>query len=117
MTERLICPSVDLVDGGLACRFVVRVYGSEAPAFAIRYQGRVYAYVNECVHIPIELDQNPGHVFDMTGQFLVCSVHGAYYSPHDGRCQGGPCRGPGLVALPVIEHDDQVWLIEEENNE
>lgn len=112
MNERVICASEDLVDGGLAKRFVTRIYGDEAPAFVIRYQGRVHAYINECVHIPLELDQNPGHVFDMTGQFLVCSVHGAYYSPNDGRCLGGPCRGPGLVPLSVEERDGQIWLRE-----
>lgn len=114
MSERIICPSSDLQDGGLAVRFRARVYDTDAPAFAVRYQGQVHAYVNECVHIPVELDQNPGHVFDMSGQFLVCSVHGAYYSPSDGRCLGGPCRGPGLVPLPTKEQDGQVWLIEGE---
>lgn len=113
MNERVICGSEELVDGGLAKRFVARIYGDEAPAFVVRYQGRVHAYINECVHIPIELDQNPGHVFDMTGQYLVCSVHGAYYAPEDGRCLGGPCRGPGLVPLQVEERDGQVWLKEE----
>lgn len=113
MAERMIGASQDIQEGGLALRFTTRLYGGNVPAFAIRYQSRVYAYVNECVHVPVELDQNPGHVFDMTGQYLVCSVHGAYYAPHNGICLGGPCRGPGLVTLQVEERDGQVWLIEE----
>ncbi len=117
MIERVICRSDELQDGGLAVRFTVRLYGEEAPAFAIRYQGRVYAYLNECVHMPLELDQNPRHIFDMTGQYLVCSVHGAFFAPNDGRCLGGPCRGPGLVTLPVEERDGHVWLKEEETHE
>lgn len=117
MNSRVICASDELRDGGLAVRFTTRMYGSEAPAFAIRYQGRVHAYINECVHIPMELDQNPGHVFDMSGQYLVCSVHGAWYSPGDGTCLGGPCKGPGLVSLVVEERNGQVWLNEESSNE
>lgn len=113
MIEREIGKAEDLHDGGLALRFKVRLYGQEAPGFVIRYQGKVHAYLNECVHMPLELDQNPGHVFDMTGQFLVCSVHGAYFAPHDGRCLGGPCRGPGLVPLAVEERDGKIWLKEE----
>ncbi len=117
MIERVICSSDALQEGGLAVRFTARLYGEEPPAFVIRYQGRVHAYVNECVHIPLELDQKPGHVFDMTGQFLVCSVHGAFFAPHDGRCLGGPCSGPGLVPLPVEERCGLVWLKEESSNE
>ncbi|MDR3413959.1 MAG: Rieske 2Fe-2S domain-containing protein [Formivibrio sp.] len=117
MIERVICDSAALQDGGLAVRFKARLYGEEPSAFAVRYQGRVYAYLNECVHIPLELDQKPGHIFDMTGQYLVCSVHGAFFAPHNGNCLGGPCRGPGLVPLQVEERCGLVWLKEGECNE
>lgn len=29
-------------------------------AFAIRYQGHVYAYLNQCRHIPVEMDYRDG---------------------------------------------------------
>lgn len=115
MAERVLCESPVLVEGGQALRFTVRVGDAQAPAFAIRYQGRVYAYVNECAHIPVELDLNPGRVFDASGQYLVCSMHGAYFSPHDGLCQGGPCRGDSLQALTVEERDGQIWLREDDD--
>lgn len=117
MSERVIAQSADLQDSGRAGRFTIEVYQRAIPAFVIRYQGQVYAYVNECAHVPVELDQNPGHVFDMSGQFLVCSFHGAYYSPTQGTCLGGPCRGAGLRPLKVEERDGQVWLIEDDKHE
>ncbi len=76
MAERVLCGSPVLVEGGQALRFTARVGDAQVPAFAIRYQGRVYAYVNECAHIPVELDLNPGRVFDASGHFDLFNVSG-----------------------------------------
>jgi len=111
---RAVCPSEALVNGGVAVRFTARVHGVDAPAFVMRYHDTVRAFVNECAHVPVELDLNPGQVFDQSGEYLVCSMHGAYYAPDSGECVGGPCRGAMLVSLDVIEMDGQVWLIEDE---
>ncbi|PXX49070.1 Rieske (2Fe-2S) protein [Aquitalea magnusonii] len=110
-TARLICASADLQDSGRAVRFTLDgADGKPLSALALRYQGRVYGYINACRHIPIELDLQDGNVFDLSGQYLVCSMHGALYLPNNGRCVGGPCRGHGLQALPLHEADGQVWL-------
>ncbi|QLG89764.1 Rieske 2Fe-2S domain-containing protein [Chitinibacter bivalviorum] len=108
-----ICASSDLQERALAFRFVVQNGARERAAIALRYDGQVYAYINECAHIPIELDFNPGDVFDLSRQFLVCSTHGAYYDPTNGLCLGGPCTGRRLSPLTVIEKDEAVWLLEE----
>lgn len=110
-----VCASSDLLERGLAVRFVVRQGERERAAIALRYAGQVYAYINECAHIPIELDFNPGDVFDLSRQFLVCSTHGAYYDPTTGLCLGGPCTGRRLSPLAVIEKDEAVWLLEEKS--
>ncbi|WP_199052101.1 Rieske 2Fe-2S domain-containing protein [Aquitalea sp. ASV15] len=110
-TARLICASTDLQDSGRAVRFTLDgADGKPLSALALRYQGRVYGYINACRHIPIELDLQDGNVFDLSGQYLVCSMHGALYLPNNGRCVGGPCRGHSLQALPLHEADGQVWL-------
>ena len=46
---RLICPAREVVEAGKGVRFTVSRYGREIPAFVIRFQGIVHAYVNECV--------------------------------------------------------------------
>ncbi|WP_410497398.1 Rieske (2Fe-2S) protein [Chitinibacter sp. S2-10] len=107
-----ICDSQDLQERGLAFRFNIK----ERAAIALRYGGQVYAYYNECAHVPIELDFNPGDVFDLSRQFLICSTHGAYYDPTNGLCLGGPCSGRSLHRLTVIEKDNAVWLLEESNS-
>ncbi|MTD32452.1 Rieske 2Fe-2S domain-containing protein [Paludibacterium sp. dN 18-1] len=108
---RVICASSALVERGLAVRFTVTdANGQQRPALAVRYMGRVYAYLNACQHIPVELDLQDGNVFDLSGHYPVCSMHGALYEPNSGRCVGGPCRGRKLTALPVHEADDLIWL-------
>ncbi len=109
--ERLICASQDLADGGPGLRFEVDEKGhtTPAPAFAIRWRGQVYAYLNRCGHIPVELDWQPGEFLDPSGQFLICSTHGALYDPATGACRAGRCEGRGLVALPVEERQGHVY--------
>ena len=110
-TAGLICDSSALVDSGRAVRFEISSPdGQPQVAIALRYQGRVYGYVNACRHIPIELDLQDGNVFDLSGQYLVCSMHGALYLPNNGRCVSGPCRGQSLQALSLYEADGKVWL-------
>ncbi len=107
---RPICASSDLADGGDGVRFEVEHKAETVPAFAIRHGGRVYAYVNRCAHIAMELDWNPGKFFDTDGEYLICSTHGALYAPESGACRGGPCRGTGLIRLQVFENDGRVYL-------
>lgn len=110
---RLICASADLEDGGKGVRFTAPRFGREVPAFAIRFRGQVYAYYNECAHVPAQLDWMPGEFFDHSKLYLICSIHGALYAPDSGRCLGGRCQGRGLKALPVLEVDGQLYLAEE----
>jgi len=98
---RLICSSEGVVESGPGYRFSVDRYGRETPAFVIRFRGKVHAYLNECGHVPAQLDWQPGEFFDDSKLYLICSVHGALYAPESGRCLGGRCHAKGLVALPV----------------
>jgi nitrite reductase/ring-hydroxylating ferredoxin subunit len=112
---RLICSSQDVAEAGKGFCFAVNRYGREIPAFAIRFRGQVHAYLNECGHVPAQLDWQPGEFFDDSKLYLICSVHGALYAPETGRCLGGRCQGKGLKPLKVHEIDGQIFL-EQENN-
>ena len=109
--ERVICASSELVDSGDGVRFDVEIQGRSEPAFAVRYDGRVYAYLNRCAHMPMELDWKPGKFFDAWGLHLICSTHGATYEPDTGACLYGPCTG-ALVPIPVEERDGSILLKE-----
>ena len=108
---RLICPSQALADSGSGVRFEVEYFGQPAPAFAVRYGGRVHAYLNKCGHIPMELDWQEGVFFDYAGRDLLCSTHGATYDTQTGRCLGGPCNRTPLVKLRVEERDGNVYFV------
>ncbi len=114
--KRLICPGEALAERGKGFRFTVRTKAGELPAFAVRYRGRVYAYVNRCAHVWVELDWNNGEFFDISGLYLVCATHGAAYRPDTGDCMHGPCRGQKLARLAVEEHAEGVYLIEQEDS-
>ncbi len=111
--ERLICSSAELVDSGDGVRFEVELDGRAEAAFAVRYDGRVHAYLNRCAHMPMELDWKLGRFFDAEGLLLVCSTHGALYAPDTGNCLAGPCTGP-LMRLAIAEREGRVYLMEQE---
>ena len=97
-----LCNGTDLVEGGDAVPFDVIYAGQTCRAFAVRWQGRPHAYLNRCAHVAMEMDWQPNRFFDDTGQWLLCSTHGAAYRPDTGACAGGPCRG-GLVKIALSE--------------
>lgn len=110
-SARLICASGELAERGDGVRFELEWEGKTAPAFAVRHGGRVYAYLNRCAHIAMELDWKQGKFFDTEGEYLICSTHGALYAPESGACRGGPCRGAKLVDLNVFEAGGSVYLV------
>ncbi len=102
-----LCPSADLQEGGLAVPFDVVHHGQHCRAFAIRFEGRVHAYLNRCAHVPMEMDYQENRFFDDSGRWLMCATHGATYAPDTGTCVGGPCRG-GLVKIALTESEGMV---------
>lgn len=104
-----LCRSDDLHERGKGLLFEVLEYGRKAPAFALRYDGKAVAYLNRCAHVPTTLDWQPGEFFDADQRWLLCSVHGASYDPHNGRCVGGPCGRGKLTAIEVEEIEG--WVV------
>lgn len=101
--------SADLIEGGRALVFDVLEFGRPVRAFALRFEGRVRAYLNRCAHVPAEMDWQPGEFLDADRRWIVCSIHGATYEPVDGRCVGGACGRGRLTALVVDELDGWVY--------
>ena len=73
------------------------------PAFVVKKNQQVFAYLNRCAHLPMEMDWLPGVFFDENRTHLVCSTHHAVFEIDTGRCLEGPCPvGTGLIPLKVI---------------
>ena len=105
----LICASDEVIEGGKGVRFPLTAFGDKASGFVVRYNGKAYAYLNQCAHVPIELDWAEGEFFESSGTFLMCSTHGAIYVPESGFCAGGPCRGGRLRPIPLREVDGKIY--------
>ena len=108
--QRVVCKSDELLDGGRGVRFKLPEIDDKATGFVVRYEGKVYAYVNKCAHVPIELDWNEGDFFDITQHYLICSTHGAHYRPESGYCVMGPCKGRRLKEVVAYEVNHEVWV-------
>jgi nitrite reductase/ring-hydroxylating ferredoxin subunit len=96
---------------GAGVRFGVVVEGVARDAFAVRYRGRWFAYVNVCRHQLQPLDFGDAHFFDDAFDALVCCHHGARYRPETGECFDGPCRGARLTALALETRDGALWCV------
>jgi nitrite reductase/ring-hydroxylating ferredoxin subunit len=104
-----LCGSSELAERGRAWVWDVLEYGRPVRAFALRFDGTVRAYLNRCLHVPTEMDWQPGEFLDMDKRWIICSVHGATYEPADGRCVGGPCGRGKLTPVAVQELGGQVY--------
>jgi nitrite reductase/ring-hydroxylating ferredoxin subunit len=120
---QMICPQSKLSPGGRAFRFQVlcgeikSFPGMNAdpddylPAFIIQYEHHYFAYLNRCAHVSMELDWNPGEIFDEEQQHLICATHYAVYDPQSGQCLRGPCpKGSKLITVPIIVKDDGIYF-------
>lgn len=109
LAPRRLCAADELIDGGIGVRFTVRVEAREISAFVVRFDGMVHGYLNQCAHVPMELDWQEGRFFDSAGLYLMCATHGATYEPDTGLCVGGPCRGAALAKLRIEEREGAVF--------
>ncbi len=111
MTQNtIILKSEVLEDGAKGIRFPLPMLGEFATGFVVRFHGKPYAYVNQCAHVPIELDWNEGDFFTAQKDYLICSTHGAHYRPDNGFCVMGPCKGKSLKAIQVTEHNQEIVI-------
>lgn len=92
--------------------FFVSYRGQRRRALLIRFRGKVYGYLNQCVHMPKPLDVEQSHIFDETGRYLQCSMHSICYEPTTGESLSEICAGRKLTALKVREENGRVYLME-----
>lgn len=109
LAPQRLCAGAELAEKGRAVLFEVMHYREPARAFALRFEGRVVAYLNRCVHVPTELDWQPGEFLDGDRRFIICAIHGATYEPQSGHCAGGPCGSGKLTRIATVERDGEVW--------
>ncbi|MEN9842423.1 MAG: hypothetical protein RLZZ612_252 [Pseudomonadota bacterium] len=103
-----LCKSRDLLERGAAIAFDVAYAGRLMRAFAIRFEGQACAYLNECTHVPMEMDWQPNQFWDHQKRWLLCATHGAAYQPNTGQCVMGPCKR-GLKKIDLKDDGENVF--------
>ncbi|PPK70038.1 nitrite reductase/ring-hydroxylating ferredoxin subunit [Methylobacter tundripaludum] len=81
-------------------------------AIIFAFEGSVYAYVNHCMHMHRPLNCEQDAIFDETGLYLRCSMHGFIFDPKTGECQSPVCLGQRLQSLRLKEIDGVLYFAE-----
>jgi len=104
-----IAASDQLREGGYL-RSRIGYAGETIDVVVFRFQGQCLAYRNLCVHMPRELDCEQDMIFDETGKYLRCSMHGIVYDPISGECASEICAGKKLTPIALVEDADGIWF-------
>jgi nitrite reductase/ring-hydroxylating ferredoxin subunit len=81
-------------------------------AILFMFEGQAYAYINHCMHMHRPLNCEQDAIFDETGKYLRCSMHGFIFEPKTGECQSPVCLGQRLQALRLTEIDGMLFFAE-----
>lgn len=105
------CTRRDLSEASYVTR---KIQFKKLPTSAIifAFEGIAYAYINHCMHMHRPLNCEQDAIFDNTGQYLRCSMHGFIFDPKTGECQSPVCKGQRLQALRLEEVDDTLYFAE-----
>ena len=109
MSPNKICRLDELPANG-AKGMVALIDGKQRNIFIIRWENKVYAYLNWCPHNQALIDQIPGRFFNDEKSLIRCSKHGALFRIKDGYCVEGPCEGESLKAVSTEIREGEVFL-------
>ena len=105
----MVCPDEQLAEKDY---IIIDLLFSGEPHSGIvfRFNGKLFAYLNRCVHMPRQLNCERDTVFDHDRQLLRCSMHGIVYQPETGRSLSTMCQGDQLQALRLTEFEGTIYL-------
>jgi len=109
---KFLCPSEALSEG---CSRGFEYAGLRV--FAVRREGRVYAYQNRCPHRGVPLEWQPDQFLDASASLIQCATHGALFLIETGECVAGPCAGQSLTALGCREDSQGGWFMPETSDD
>lgn len=104
-----VCTASSLGDGDYL-RVECRYANKASSVLVLRYAGQCVAYLNQCVHMPPELDCEQRTIFDSNHNWLRCSMHGIAYDLVTGASISTMCNGEKLTAIRVVEDDTGIWI-------
>lgn len=106
-TEVTVCPAADLGPGQTR-KFMLAIDGRDEECFVVNYDGRLFAWINRCCHVPITMDWVENRFLSEDKRFIVCATHGACYLPDSGECVDGPPLGKFLTPVAIAVRDAMI---------
>ena len=110
-SKNQVCTRSELLEASFLIR---HIHYKKQPVSAIifAFEEHAYAYVNNCMHMQRPLNCYDDSIFDDTGKYLRCSMHGFIFDPKTGECQSPICFGQRLQALRLEEVDGIFYFTE-----
>lgn len=109
--KQLICALADIPDPGTR-EFAIGEGDWPLRGFIVRHQGRVRAYLNRCPHAGYPLNWGTNNFFapETNHSLLICTAHGALFTPDTGECVAGPCSGKSLRTIEIEIVAGQIFV-------
>ncbi len=107
-TREIVVAKADSITDGETLKFRFKEGKQTREGFIVGHAGELFAYRNECRHIPVSLDWVENRFFSRDGRYLQCATHGALYEPATGLCIDGPPAGCRLRTLDVAVRDGDI---------
>lgn len=105
----MICPADQLAEKDYM--IVDLLYsGDPHSGIVFRFNGKLFAYLNRCVHMPRRLNCERDTIFDPERKLLRCSMHGIVYAPETGTSLSTTCQGEKLQPLRLKELEGVIYL-------
>jgi nitrite reductase/ring-hydroxylating ferredoxin subunit len=104
-----ICHDLDLHEKSFVT--VDLLYKKELKnAIVFRFKNNLFAYLNQCVHMPKALNCQSKTIFDQEQNLLRCSMHGIVYDPETGQSLSTMCHDKKLVPLRVALVNEKIFI-------
>jgi nitrite reductase/ring-hydroxylating ferredoxin subunit len=108
LDQQVVVARVGEIKPGKTKKFIMQVDGREVECFVVNYDGRLFAYVNRCRHVPMSMDWVENQFLTEDGRYILCATHGAAYEPESGECVFGPPCGKVLDRVPLTIAGDRI---------
>lgn len=105
----LVCPSGKLCEKQYIILDLL-YQGKPHSGIIFRFNGAIFAYLNQCVHMPRQLNCERDTIFDARQELLRCSMHGIVYQPETGKSLSTLCHGEQLQALRLSEANGNIYI-------
>lgn len=103
-------PLSEIPNPGAKAFVIERDNGGKIAGFVVRIGGAIRAYVNSCPHTGTALNWQEDRFLDFTQTEILCTMHGARFTPETGLCTAGPCKGKKLTPLPIEITNETIYV-------